>query len=249
MAAWELVWPRRRPGDQLRVRWLSNLGIWAMNVVLVRSLFPLLGVGVAVLATEHRFGLLHIVAVPTAVGWIATALALDFAKYLEHLSFHRIGLLWRIHRMHHVDVDFDVTVGFRFHPIEAVLSIGWTLAVIALLGLPASAVAVWQLALLANATFAHANVRMPRALDRVLRLMTVTPDMHRVHHSAVWRESGSNLGSVFPWWDRVFGTYIAAPRDGLEAMQIGLEEFRDPKHLRLHWMLAHPFLRTSASPR
>jgi sterol desaturase/sphingolipid hydroxylase (fatty acid hydroxylase superfamily) len=220
-----------------------------MSLMLVRSLFPLLGVGVAVLAAERGVGLLNVVPVPAALGWVATVLVLDVAKYVEHLAFHRVALLWRVHRMHHTDTDFDFTVGLRFHPLEAVLSTCWTLGVIGLLGLPAAAVAVWHVALLTNAAFAHGNVRMPRALDRVLRLVTVTPDMHRVHHSAVWRESGSNLGSLFPWWDRLFGTYVAAPAAGLDAMQIGLEEFRDRKHLMLPWMLAQPFLGTTSDVR
>jgi sterol desaturase/sphingolipid hydroxylase (fatty acid hydroxylase superfamily) len=243
------MWPRRRPGDHLRLRWFSNFAVWALNLGLVRSVFPLLGVGVALLAAERGVGFLNVVRVPPVLGSVVAVLVLDIAKYVEHLGFHRVALLWRIHRMHHTDVEFDVSLGFRFHPLEAVLSTGWTLAVIGLMGLPAPAVAAWHVALLANATFAHGNVRMPHVLDHILRLIVVTPDMHRVHHSVVSQESGSNLGSLFPWWDRLLGTYVAAPAGGLDAMRIGVEEYSDRKHLALHWMLAHPFLRTILPPR
>jgi sterol desaturase/sphingolipid hydroxylase (fatty acid hydroxylase superfamily) len=242
MAAWEWISPRRRPGDHLRLRWFGNFSIWVIGLVLVHATLALLGVGVATLGTKHSVGLLNILHVPHALGWAATLLALDFVKYAEHLGMHRVPLLWRLHRMHHTDVDFDVTVGFRFHPIETVFSTCWTLGVIVLLGAPASAVAAWHAAMLVNAAFAHGNVRMPGALDRVIRLVTVTPDMHRVHHSTDARENGRNLGSLLPWWDRLLGTYVAAPAGFLDAMQIGLDEFRARKHLTLPWMLAHPFL-------
>ena len=185
--------------------------------------------------------------VPPVLAAIASVLALDFAKYLEHLTMHRVPLFWRVHRMHHTDVDFDISVGFRFHPIEALISATWSLTVITLLGAPALAVVVWHAALLVNATFAHGNVRMPAGLDGVIRTITVTPDMHRVHHSMDEHESGRNLGSLLPWWDRLLGTYVASPSAGLEAMQIGVEGFQERKHLTLPWMLIHPFLRSTGN--
>src|SRR5262245_29705684 len=177
--------PRQRPGEHLRLRWISNFAIWALNVGLIWSLFPLLGVGVALFATERGFGVLNVVHLPPLLGFVAGLLALDFAKYVEHLTLHRIPWLWRLHRMHHSDVEYDVSLGFRFHPIEGVLSTGFSFAVIALGGLPTSAVAAWSVITLANTAFTHGNVRMPRILDRVLRWITITPDMHRVHHSIV----------------------------------------------------------------
>jgi len=238
------VWPRQRPGEHLRLRWFGNFAIWAVNVGLIWSLFPLLNVGVALFAAERGFGLLNVVRVPPLLGFVAGLLVMDLAKYVEHLTLHRLPWLWRIHRMHHSDVEFDVSLGFRFHPIEGVLSTSFSFAVIALGGLPVSAVTAWSVIVLANTAFTHGNVRMPRRLDQALRLVTVTPDMHRVHHSIVVEESGRNLGSLFPWWDRLFGTYVAAPAGGLDAMRIGVEDFTDEKHLMLHWMLAHPFLPT-----
>jgi len=242
------MWPRRRPGEHMRLRWISNVEVWALSVGLTQALFPpLLGVSVSLVAADRGFGLFNAIQSPAILGWIVTALALDVAKYAEHRAFHRVGLLWRIHRMHHTDVEFDVTLGLRFHPIEAVLSTGFTLAVIGVLGLPAPAVATWHVVALVNGAFAHGNVRMPRTIDRILRVVTVTPDMHRIHHSAVPVESGRNLGSVFPWWDHLFRTYVAEPAAGLDAMRIGVEEFAARKHLTLPWMLAHPFLRVPAS--
>lgn len=234
--------PRRPPGRYLRRRWFSNLAILVLSLVLIRSLFPLLGVGMAILAAERGIGLLNIVHLPTALAWVITLLVLDLGRYIEHLALHRVPLLWRVHRTHHTDMDFDVTVGFRFHPIESVLFTCWPLGVIALLGLPASGVVMWQVALLINSVFSHANVRMAGSLDRVIRLVAVTPDMHRVHHSTDARESESNLGSLFPWWDRLFGTYVTLPASKLETMPIGVAALQDPKYLSLHWMLALPFL-------
>jgi sterol desaturase/sphingolipid hydroxylase (fatty acid hydroxylase superfamily) len=243
VAALEMVMPRRPPGGALRQRWFSNLAICVLNVIAVRALMPLLAVGMAALAAERGTGLLNVIHTPLAVGWIVSPLVLDFCKYFEHRALHRFSVLWRVHRVHHTDQDFDVTVGLRFHPIEALLFACWPLGVIGLLGLPVSGVAAWHLAGLVNAAFSHANVRIPERLDRAIRLVTVTPDMHRIHHSAVAREGNSNLGNLFPWWDQLFGTYIVAPHGGLDAMPIGVAEFRDPKHLSLPWMLVHPFLR------
>ena len=242
VAAWELLSPRQRPNADLRVRWFNNVTIGAINMALVRALFPFLGIGVAVVAADHGFGLFNVVSLPAAIAVAASVLVLDAAKYLEHLAFHRLAFLWPIHRMHHSDQDFDFTVGFRFHPAEALLSTGWSLLTIALLGAPSAGVAVWQLAALGSAAFAHANVSIPSTLDRVLRLVIVTPDLHRVHHSSVQRESGSNLGSLFSWWDRLAGTHVRAPEAGLDGMRIGLDEFRVRKHLTLPWMLLHPLL-------
>jgi sterol desaturase/sphingolipid hydroxylase (fatty acid hydroxylase superfamily) len=166
---------------------------------------------------------------------------LDLAVYLQHVLFHAVPALWRLHRMHHADLDFDVTTGNRFHPIEIVLSMVWKLTIVFALGAPALAVLAFEVVLNATAMFNHGNVRIPKRLDRWLRWLVVTPDMHRVHHSVVPSETNSNFGFNLPWWDRLFGTYRAAPAAGQEAMTIGIEQFRDPRELGLGHMLTQPF--------
>ena len=168
-------------------------------------------------------------------------LLLDLAIYLQHRLVHYVPVLWRVHRMHHADLDFDVTTGARFHPLEIALSLGIKCVVIVPLGASPLAVLLFEIALNATAMFNHSNVRLPRAMERLLRLLVVTPDMHRVHHSVVQRETDSNFGFNFPWWDRMFGTYRPQPEAGHETMTIGLEQFRAPHELRLDRMLTQPF--------
>ena len=168
-------------------------------------------------------------------------MALDLAIYLQHVLFHAVPALWRLHRMHHADLEFDVTTGARFHPIEILLSMGIKLGVVAALGAPAIAVLIFEVLLNATSMFNHSNVRMPVWIDRVLRWIVVTPDMHRVHHSIVARETNSNFGFNLPWWDRLFGTYRDQPAAGHEAMTIGIEQFREPAEQRLDRMLTQPF--------
>jgi sterol desaturase/sphingolipid hydroxylase (fatty acid hydroxylase superfamily) len=198
-------------------------------------------VGLALLGEARGWGLLNTLALPD---WLSLALAvllLDLVIYLQHVMFHAVPALWRLHRMHHADLDLDVTTGARFHPIEILLSMGLKLAAVAALGAPALAVLVFEVLLNATAMFNHANLKIPVALDRVLRWVIVTPDMHRVHHSVVPRETNSNFGFNLPWWDRLLGTYRAQPAAGHEAMTIGLEAFRAPRDLRLDRMLVQPF--------
>jgi sterol desaturase/sphingolipid hydroxylase (fatty acid hydroxylase superfamily) len=241
MAAWEAVWPRRERAVSRWIRWPNNLGIVAVNTLLLRVLFPTAAVGLALLGEERGWGLLNTLALPT---WLSLALAvllLDLVIYLQHVMFHAVPALWRLHRMHHADLDFDVTTGARFHPIEILLSMGLKLAVVAALGAPALAVLIFEVLLNATAMFNHANLRLPEALDRVLRWVIVTPDMHRVHHSIVPRETNSNFGFNLPWWDRLLGTYRAQPAAGHRAMTIGIEQFRTPRDLWLDHMLVQPF--------
>ncbi|MEK7246825.1 MAG: sterol desaturase family protein [Pseudomonadota bacterium] len=241
VATWEVFAPRRTPVAGRLARWPHNLGIVALNTLVARVLFPAGAVGVAALVEAKGIGLLN--AVPLAF-WAKVILAfvlLDLAIYLQHVLFHAVPALWRLHRMHHADLDFDVTTGTRFHPIEIVLSMLIKVAVVVGLGAPAVAVLAFEVALSATALFNHANARLPAALDRALRLLVVTPDMHRVHHSAVAAETNSNFGFNLPWWDRLFGTYRAEPAAGHEAMTIGLAAFRDPRELRLDRMLTQPF--------
>jgi sterol desaturase/sphingolipid hydroxylase (fatty acid hydroxylase superfamily) len=207
----------------------------------VRILFPAGAVGLALLAEAKGWGLLKVWQVP---GWVAVAVsvvALDLAIYLQHVMFHAVPALWRLHRMHHADQDFDVTTGARFHPVEIVLSMVLKLAVVAALGAPAVAVLVFEVLLNATAMFNHSNVRLPPALDRLVRWLIVTPDMHRVHHSVLETETNSNFGFNLPWWDRLFGTYRDQPEAGHEAMTIGVRQFRDAEEQRLDRMLTQPF--------
>ena len=241
MAVWELIAPRRHQAAERPLRWSSNLGIVVLDTVLVRILVPTTAVGVALLAEARGWGLFHALAAP---GWLAVLLcviALDLAIYLQHVLFHAVPALWRLHRMHHADLAFDVTTGVRFHPLEILLSMLIKLAVVAALGAPALAVLLFEVLLNATSMFSHGNVRVPERLDRLLRFIVVTPDMHRVHHSVDAPETNSNFGFNLPWWDRMFGTYRAQPAAGHDAMTIGIEQFRERPELRLDRMLLQPF--------
>jgi sterol desaturase/sphingolipid hydroxylase (fatty acid hydroxylase superfamily) len=241
MALWEILAPRRHQKIGRGRRWPNNLGIVVVDTLMVRFVFPVAAVGMAVLAETNGWGLLNALAAPFWLAVIASVILLDLAIYLQHVLFHAVPALWRLHRMHHADLEFDVTTGVRFHPVEILLSMGIKLGVVAVLGTPAIAVLIFEVLLNATAMFNHGNVRLPAWLDRVLRCIVVTPDMHRVHHSVVACETSSNFGFNLPWWDRLFGTYRAEPAAGHEGMLIGIEQFRDPSELRLDRMLIQPF--------
>lgn len=240
LATCELLAPRRPLTTSKRLRWLGNLGVVSLNTALVRLALPVLPVGMAVLAHERGWGLLNSFPLPFWLAVAVGAVALDLAIYLQHVMFHAVPVLWRLHMVHHADLDFDLTTGLRFHPVEIALSAGIKLATVYALGPPALAVLVFEVALNATSMFNHSNLRLPLGLDGVLRLLVVTPDMHRVHHSVLIRETNSNFGFNFPWWDRLFGTYRAQPAAGHTGMVIGLSQFRDAGHLTLPWMLALP---------
>ncbi|MBT3306846.1 MAG: sterol desaturase family protein [Alphaproteobacteria bacterium] len=242
MAAWELLAPRRELQQSKAVRWYSNLGIVALNTVIARIVFPLAPVAVALVVTERGWGLLPLLEVPAWALILISVVILDFAIYLQHVMVHAVPLLWRLHRMHHADTDFDITTGARFHPVEIILSVAIKMAVIVLIGAPAVAVLIFEVLLNATAMFNHSNVKLPLGLDRVLRLFVVTPDMHRVHHSVLPHETNSNFGFNLPWWDRLFGTYRAQPEQGHEGMDIGIGLFREAGELHLHKMLVQPFV-------
>ncbi|MEX0717542.1 MAG: sterol desaturase family protein [Planctomycetaceae bacterium] len=244
MAVWELLARRRTPHIEKPLRWGSNLGLVSLNSVLLRLIAPLGAVGVALLAESRGWGLFQNVAAPGWLVIVASVILLDLAIYLQHVMFHAVPALWRLHMVHHADLDFDVTTGLRFHTIEILLSFGIKAAVVMLLGPPAVAVLIFEILLNATSMFNHGNVRMPIPLDRVLRWLVVTPDMHRVHHSAFPRETNSNFGFNLPWWDRLLGTYRDQPADGHRDMTIGLSDFRDERVAdRLHRMLLIPFAR------
>ena len=247
MAIWELLAPRRvQAAGRLR-RWPSNLGIVAFNTLVVRLIFPTAAVGLALVAEARGWGLFHAFALPYWLAVAASVLLLDLVIYFQHVLFHAAPSLWRFHRMHHTDTDFDVSTGLRFHPIEIIISMLIKLMAVAALGAPALAVLIFEVVLNATSMFNHSNVRLPLGLDRVLRRFLVTPDMHRVHHSVVPWETNSNFGFNLPWWDRLFGTYRAQPAAGHADMTIGIEDFCDVRELWIDRMLTQPFRGGSGS--
>jgi sterol desaturase/sphingolipid hydroxylase (fatty acid hydroxylase superfamily) len=241
MAAWELMAPKRPLRDRKLLRWRSNLGIVLLDSLLLRLLIPLGAVGVAAWADESRFGLLHLLALPEWLAVIATIVLLDLAIYTQHVIFHAVPLLWRMHMVHHADRDIDVTTGLRFHPLEILLSMAIKMGLVALIGAPVWGVILFEVILNGMAMFNHGNVRLPYRADALLRMLFVTPDMHRVHHSVIPIETNSNYGFNLSLWDRLFGTYRAQPRRGHAGMTIGLEQFQHMPTARLTWMLGLPF--------
>ena len=242
MGVAESLWPRRVLTSARLRRWTSNLSVAFLSAGLVRLIIPLIPATMAVYCREHGLGLLNLFAIPPAAAFILSVLILDMTIYWQHVLFHKQRLLWRIHRMHHVDLDIDASTGVRFHPIEILFSMLIKLTVVFLLGPPAGAVILFEILLNGCALFNNANVRIPLAVDRVLRLILVTPDQHRVHHSTDMREANMNFGFNFPWWDRMFGSYKAQPDLGHDHMKIGLNIFRDREYGRLTRMLTIPFL-------
>ena len=242
VAVWEVIAPRRALTDSKGRRWFANLSLVGIDTAVVRILLPVLPVGLAFMAQERGWGILNNIIL---LNWIKIALAvvaLDFIIYLQHVLFHFLPILWRLHRMHHTDLDVDVTTGNRFHPIEIVISVGIKLASVALIGPPALAVIIFEVVLNATSQFNHGNIRIPAPVDQWLRTVVVTPDMHRVHHSVIPRETNSNFGFNLPWWDRLCGTYRPQPEQGHTEMSIGLKEFRDPAMLSLPRLLIQPFV-------
>ncbi|MGI9356436.1 MAG: sterol desaturase family protein [Rhizobiaceae bacterium] len=245
LALSEYLKPRRKLVVSKADRWTTNIAIVLLDSVIVRLIFPAAAVGVALWARANDFGLFNAIDVPLWLAIIVSFLALDFAVWLSHVASHKIPMFWRIHRMHHSDRDFDVTTAVRFHPIEIVLSMLWKVAWVITLGAPAVAVIVFEIFLNGTAMFNHSNWKLPLGLDRLLRLIVVTPDMHRVHHSSIQGETDSNYGFNLPWWDRLFGTYIDQPELGHDGMEIGLTEWQDERPTQLGWSLSVPFIEQS----
>jgi sterol desaturase/sphingolipid hydroxylase (fatty acid hydroxylase superfamily) len=242
VGVWEALAPRRERSLERIMRWPGNLGVAGLNTIMLRILFPIAAVGVALLCEERGWGLLNAFTFPAWISVAVSVVTLDLAIYLQHVLFHAVPLLWRLHRMHHADLDIDVTTGVRFHPVEIALSMCIKLTVVVALGAPALAVLIFEVLLNATSLFNHGNVRIPLPLDRVLRWLVVTPDMHRVHHSWHPDEANSNFGFNLPWWDRLLGTYKDQPRDGHHCMTIGINQFREPAWERLDRMLIQPFV-------
>jgi sterol desaturase/sphingolipid hydroxylase (fatty acid hydroxylase superfamily) len=245
MALFELASPRllrdEMAGALRSRRWFANLGVLVVSSVVLRLVFPLAAVGTAVWAQTKGIGLFPMLALPAWLAGIAAFVVLDFAVWLEHVASHKVPLLWRIHRMHHTDTGFDVTTALRFHPFEILLSMLWKALVVILLGAPAAAVLIFEIVLNGTSMFNHSNIALPSRIDRLIRLVLVTPDMHRVHHSTIRGETDSNYGFNFPFWDRLFSTYTAQPSRGHEGMEIGLPSYRGARTVGLFFALGLPF--------
>lgn len=241
MAAWETAAPRRQPAQSKTLRWVNNLALTFLDSFILRLVFPAAAVGSALIAQQRGWGLFNALSIQNWASGAVSILILDLAIYSQHVVFHKVNLFWRLHRMHHIDLDIDVTTGARFHPIEILLSMAIKIGVVVALGAPAWAVVVFEILLNATSMFNHSNIYISLPADRWIRRIIVTPDMHRVHHSVLIRETESNYGFNLSWWDRIFGTYRDQPGAGQQKMKIGLANYRDPRWLKLHWMLIVPF--------
>jgi len=243
MALWEIKAPRRALTVSKVMRWVNNLGLVLLNSIILRLLFPAAAVGMAIFVTDNGWGLLNHFEIPFALSVIISVIFMDFIIYFQHVLVHAVPTLWRLHRVHHADPDYDVTTGTRFHPVEIILSMLIKFATIVVLGPPVIAVITFEIMLNGMAMFNHSNVKLPLGLDRLLRFIVVTPDMHRVHHSVEDNETNSNFGFNLSIWDRLFGTYIDQPRAGHMKMTIGIHKYRDPKQVSwLSGMLILPFI-------
>jgi len=237
MASWEIFAPRRPLSTSKSKRWFCNIGIVVINTFFLRSLFSVAAVGTALIAQEEKWGIFNYWPWPTWFAFPLAIITLDFIIYLQHI----MSILWRLHMVHHADLDLDVSSGSRFHPIEIILSMGIKLASVVLIGAPPEAVVVFEVLLNITAMFNHSNVQIPKKWDRVLRYFIVTPDMHLIHHSVRYEETNRNFGFNLPWWDRLMGTYRPEPKEGYLDLTIGLDQFRDPKRLTLPKILLLPF--------
>ncbi len=244
MWLWEVIAPRRKHICREPQRRICNLALVAINSVLARLVVPLSAVAAAELAYRHEWGLFAWLTWPSWLEFLVGLVLLDLALYLQHVMFHAVPALWRLHMVHHADLDFDATTGLRFHTLEILLSMLIKTGFVLTLGASPWTVLVFEVLLNATSIFNHSNIRLPNGLDSLLRLFVVTPDMHRVHHSTLRRETNSNFGFNLPWWDRLLGTYRDQPQAGHEQMKIGLDHLRDEEQTeRLHWMLALPWVR------
>lgn len=240
-AGLEMIWPRRAADELSLYRRLNNILLLFVNFIAVRFLVPLATFEVAILAAENEFGLFNMISLPLLLSAVLTIIIFDLLIYLQHLVFHKFTFLWRVHRVHHTDLEFDVTTGIRFHPIEIVLSMFYKLIAVYLIGPVAFCIILYEVLLNAAALFAHSNILLNKRLDLFLRKIIVTPDMHRIHHSVLRKETDSNYGNIFSIWDKIFKTYRALPEAGYDDMVIGLDKFRQPVQGQLLQLLKNPF--------
>ncbi len=221
---------------------MTNLGMVALDSVILRLVLPATAVSVAWLAEVHGWGLFAIADLSGSPAVVLGVMVLDLAIYGQHVMFHHVSLFWRLHKVHHTDLDIDVTTGFRFHPVEVILSMGIKMGVVLVLGAPVLAVLLFEVILNGTSMFNHGNVSMRHGVDKWVRRFVVTPDMHRVHHSIIIQETNSNFGFNFPWWDRLFGTYRPQPAEGHDGMVIGIAGYRDLRYLTFPRLIVLPFL-------
>lgn len=243
VASAETVVPRRKLMLSKAHRWFTNIVIVALNPVVVKSIFPILPIGLSILALEKGWGMFNLIDIPHWLKVVVSVMLLDLAVYTQHVLHHSIHILWRLHMVHHADMEIDLTTGLRFHPIEILISMAIKLSVIMALGTPPLAVLIFEVAINATSMFNHGNIHIPVKVDKIIRLLVVTPDMHRVHHSVIVRETNSNYGFNLPWWDRLFGTYRAQPAKGHTNMTIGIASYQNPTKLNLIRLLIMPFIR------
>ena len=241
MASWEARAPRRQLSALKLKRWVANLSVALLNTVAIRIVLASGAVGAAMVAEEQGWGILNILHLPAWFEVMVAVILLDLLIYAQHVTFHAVPVLWKVHMVHHADPDYDVTTAVRFHPVEAILSMVLKIAGVAILGASPTAVLAFEMILNGMAMFNHANVRILPSVDGILRWVMVTPDMHRTHHSIIQRETNSNFGFNLPWWDRLFGTYVENPSKGHERMTLGLKQFRNPACLKLGSILKLPF--------
>lgn len=249
MLLWEWLVPRRKSGQKHWLRRGHNLMLVMFNTLLIRFVLPLTAVVVAETAVYNGWGLLNVYSVNLIVSVIVSLLVFDLVIYGQHVMFHKITFLWYLHRVHHTDQDFDVTTALRFHPFEIALSMLIKIIVVVLLGAPVVAVMLFELILNVSSMFNHGNVYISPVIDRWLRWLIVTPDMHRVHHSIYREEIDSNYGFNLPWWDRIFGTYLAQPKDGHLKMRIGIAEFSGKITVNVLWLLVQPFMKSGENSK
>jgi len=242
MFLWEIIAPRRPLITSKTTRWGTNLGLVLIDSIAVRLIFPAALIGFAFLFQQRGWGIFNLFDLPYWLNIVFSVLILDFTIYLQHIMFHSVPMFWRLHMVHHTDMDFDVTTAVRFHPIEILLSMGIKIIVVFMIGAAPLAVLIFEVLLNGTSMFNHGNVRYSLNFDSILRLFVVTPEMHRVHHSAIRWETNSNLGFNFPWWDRLFGTYRDQPAKGHLETIIGLDQYKEPKKLTLPWLLVLPFI-------
>lgn len=241
-AMWEYKAPLRLVNYSIRLRWLNNLGIFILNTVLIRLFSPILTVAFAVEIQQSGWGFFNLLDLPDWFTVIVSFVLLDFFFYLKHRIAHNVPWFWRFHRVHHSDGDFDLSTSFRFHPLDVAYQTILQMFAVLVIGAPPLAVAAYAIVFMVVARLQHSNIRIPKAIDSKLRHLVVTADMHRIHHSSMKLETNSNYGGVLPWHDKLLGTYTHEPEGGQIGMQVGLDEFREKKHMTLGWMLLNPFL-------